>query len=186
MTRSTDSVTGATPDLTPGPARDRATSIAAFVVRIVAGLLWLENLSWKTPPRFGADDNSGLYFFTQLAVEHPVLPPYSALVENVVLPNFGFFGWAVFLLEIGLAVFLLLGLATRLWAVLGIVQTVAIFLSVAAAPHEWVWSYYLMAAAHVAVLGFAAGRVWGLDGLLRPKARKWGNARLTRAYLMSS
>jgi len=34
----------------------------------------------------------------------------------------------VFLVEIGLAVFLLLGLATRLWAVIAIAQSIAIFL----------------------------------------------------------
>ncbi|HYO20261.1 MAG TPA: hypothetical protein VES02_16530, partial [Dermatophilaceae bacterium] len=64
---------------------DRAARISAFVVRIVVGLLWVENLSWKVPPDFGADDNSGLFYFTSLAVEYPVLAPYSAVIENVVL-----------------------------------------------------------------------------------------------------
>ncbi|MEO5834134.1 MAG: TQO small subunit DoxD [Nakamurella sp.] len=166
-------------------AHDRAAEVSAFVVRIVVGLLWLDNISWKVPPSFGADDGTGLYYFTKLAVDHPVLQPYSSLVENFILPNFAFFGWAVYLLEICLMVFLLAGLATRFWAVVGIVQTIAIFLSVGASPNEWKWSYFLMAAAHLAVLGFAAGRVWGLDAWLRRKVpdsrRPWA-----RAYLLAS
>ncbi len=174
-----------------GPAHDRATMITAFLVRIIAGLLWLDNLSWKVPPRFGIDDNAGLYYFTKLAVEHPVLPPYSAVVENLVLPNFLIFAWGVFLLEICLAVFLLLGLATRLWALLAIVQSVAIFLSVGASPNEWKWSYFLMIATHLAVLGFASGRVWGVDMFLRrkvlsaaPMGARPGMA--ARGYLLAS
>ncbi len=179
------------PPVTPtaahsGTAHDRATSISAFVVRIVVGLLWLENLSWKIPPHFGADDNSGLFHFTNLAVQYPVFSPYTVVVENVVLPNFAFFGWAVYILEICLAVFLLLGLATRFWAVVGIAQTVAIFLSVGAAPNEWKWSYFLMAAAHLAVLGFAAGRVIGLDALIRRRIGSGPHGLLAKSYLLAS
>ena len=72
------------------------------------------------------------------------------------------------LTELSLAVFLLTGLATRLWAAVGVVQSVAIGLTVANAPGEWGWSYWLMIAAHLAVLASpAAGRVAGLDGSVR-------------------
>ena len=169
-----------------GAANDRATSVVAFIVRITVGLLWLENLSWKKPPDFGANDGSGLFHFTNLAVQYPVFPPYSAVVKNLVLPNFALFGWSVFLLEICLAVFLLLGLATRFWAVVGIAQTVAIFLSVGASPNEWKWSYFLMAAAHLAVLGLAAGRVIGLDALLRRRVGGAPQGRLAKSYLLAS
>lgn len=163
---------------------DRTARISAFVVRIVVGLLWVENLSWKIPPHFGADDDSGLYHFTSLAVQYPVLAPYSSVIENVVLPNFGAFAWGVYLLEICLGLFLILGLATRFWAVVGIIQTVAIFLSVGAAPNEWKWSYFLMAAAHLAILGFAAGRVLGMDAVLR--RRVTGDSLIARMYRLAS
>ncbi len=169
-----------------GAAHDRTTAISAFVVRIVVGLLWLENLSWKIPPHFGADDGSGLFHFTKLAVEYPVFPPYTSVVKSLVLPNFAFFGWSVYILEICLALFLLFGLATRFWAVVGIAQTVAIFLSVGAAPNEWKWSYFLMAAAHLAVLGFAAGRVIGLDALLRRRVGGGQHGLLAKSYLLAS
>ncbi len=138
------------------------------VLRIGVALLWIQNVSWKDPPTFGEGASpSGLYQFTNFAVEHPVFPPYSWLVEHVVLPNFAFFGWTVLLVESALGAFLLIGLATRLWALVGIAQTVAIALSVLNAPNEWVWSYLLMLLAHVALFATAAGRYAGLDGVLR-------------------
>ena len=99
---------------------------------------------------------------------HPVLAPYSRLVETVVLPNIAVFGWVTLLTEAGLGAFLLIGLATRFWALVGILQTLAITLSVLNAPNEWHWSYYLMLLAHVVLLGTAAGRSFGLDGVFRP------------------
>ena len=89
-------------------------------------------------------------------------------MERFVLPNFTFFGWMVLLIEAALGAFLLIGLATRFWALIGIAQTVAIALSVLNAPHEWYWSYLLMILVHVALFATAAGRYAGLDGVLRP------------------
>jgi thiosulfate dehydrogenase [quinone] large subunit len=133
-------------------------------VRIVFGLLWLTQASWKTPPDFRL-----LRTFTGWAVEYPVLAPYSFFVEEVVLPSFTFFAWITMLTEIALGAFLLLGLATRFWAVVGFAQSMAITLSVINAPHEWSWAYYMMLAGHVAIWATAAGRTFGLDG--RPARR---------------
>ena len=94
--------------------------------------------------------------------------PYAWLVDRLVLPNFIFFAWMVLLVEASLGAFLLIGLATRFWAVVGIAQTVVIMLSVLNAPHEWYWSYLLMLLVHMALFATAAGRYAGLDGLLRP------------------
>lgn len=137
------------------------------VVRIAVGVLWLTNVNWKMPPTFG-EGGGGLYGYTRHAVDNPVFQPFSWLVEHLVLPNFVAFGWTVLLMESLLGAFLLLGLATRLWAAIGVVQSVAITLSVAQTPPEWPWSYYLMIAANLSVWATAAGRSWGLDALARP------------------
>lgn len=133
-------------------------------VRIGVAFLWIENAGWKRPPEFGS-----LRHFTEFAVSHPVLPPYSAVVENLILPNLAFFGWLTLLLEASLGALLLIGLLTRLWALIGISQTIVITLSVLNAPNEWEWSFYLMILAHVALFATAAGRSYGLDALLRPR-----------------
>jgi thiosulfate dehydrogenase [quinone] large subunit len=144
-------------------------------VRIGVGLLWLQNAGWKTPPDFGrGDPPGGLYLSASYAVSHQVLPPYAWLMEHVVLPNFTFFGWMVLLVEASLGAFLLIGLVTRFWAVVGVAQTIVIMFSVLKAPHEWYWSYLLMLLVHLALFATAAGRYAGLDGLLRAN---WQNSR---------
>jgi thiosulfate dehydrogenase (quinone) large subunit len=148
------------------PSRINRAVIAA--VRIAVGLLWLQNAAWKIPPNFGrGDPPDGLYLSASNAVSHPVLSPYAWLMEHVVLPNFTFFGWMVLLVEASLGAFLLIGLATRLWALIGVAQTVVIMLAVLNAPHEWYWSYLLMLLVHLALFATAAGRYAGLDGVLR-------------------
>jgi thiosulfate dehydrogenase (quinone) large subunit len=131
-------------------------------VRVLVGVLWLSNTGWKTPPDFPA-----LRAFTAEAVEHPVFPPFSWLVEHVVLENFTPFGWLVLGTEVLLGALLVVGLFTRAAAIVGALMSVTIMLSVALAPGEWPWSYYLMIGANLTLFATAAGRTWGLDGLVR-------------------
>lgn len=154
-------------------------------MRIVVGLMWLQNVGWKAPPDFGREAGRGLFRFTSFAVSHEVFAPFSWFVREIVLPNFLLFGWMTMLVEAGLGAFLLLGLATRLTAAIGIAQSAAIALSVMNAPHEWSWSYYLMIAAHLAILSAAAGRTFGLDALLRPLWQS-SRSRASRLLLMVS
>jgi len=150
------------PQVEVGP---RSHAIAAVGLRLLAGLLWLYNVSWKRAPDFGQDNDTGLYHFTALAVSDPVLPPYSWVVENLVLPNFTPFGWVVLLAETTLAVLLLSGAFVRLAAALGVAQSAAIGLSVALAPGEWPWAYAMMVGIHVVLLFSAAGRYLSVDAL---------------------
>jgi thiosulfate dehydrogenase [quinone] large subunit len=149
---------------------ERPTRVLVAAIRVAVAFLWIQNSYWKVPPHFGADrpQPEGLYRFTRDAVEHPVFTPYAWLVEHVVLPNFEFFGWLVLLVEVSLGAFLLIGLATRLWALVGLGQSLAIALSVLSTPGEWYWAYYLMIILHVLLFAAAAGRTGGLDGVLRP------------------
>ncbi|MBK8437594.1 MAG: DoxX family membrane protein [Austwickia sp.] len=159
------------------------TRISALVLRLAVAYLWIENLDWKVPPDFGQGDRAGLWAFTNGSIAHPVFSPYSSFVESFILPTFVPFGWLVYVAEIALGVFLLLGLATRFWAVVGFVQSFVIYLTVGAQPHEWPWTYVLMMLAHLAVFALAAGRVAGVDGWLRRRAAGGADARLTRLLL---
>jgi thiosulfate dehydrogenase [quinone] large subunit len=146
------------------------------VVRIGVALLWLQNVGWKTPPDFGrGDPPGGLYLSASYAVSHEALRPYAWLMERYVLPNFTFFGWMVLILEAALGAFLLIGLATRFWALVGTAWAVVIGLSVLNAPNEWYWSYLLMLLVHLALFATAAGRFAGLDGVLRPSWQDSGS-----------
>ncbi|MGI5288992.1 Rv1678 family membrane protein [Nonomuraea polychroma] len=151
----------------------RGAPATLAVVRVATALLWIQNAGWKTPgDGFGqTSPPRGLFQWTGYAVQYPVLPPYSWLVEHLVLPNFTIFGWLVLLAEAGLGAFLLVGLFTRLWALIGIGQTLAIMLSVLNTPNEWHWSYLLMIMVHLVLFATAAGRYYGADGLRDPQRR---------------
>ncbi len=147
---------------------DRAGRGSMAAVRIIVGLLWLTNVGWKVPRDFGQNDGAGLYGFVQEGIKEPGLPGWDTILDKVVVPQFGLFGWITVLTELSLGAFLLLGLATRFWAVVGIVQSIAIGLTVLKVENEWPWSYYLMIAANLALFATAAGRYLGLDGVIRP------------------
>jgi thiosulfate dehydrogenase [quinone] large subunit len=140
----------------------RIARAGVAAVRIVFGLLWISQASWKQPP-FGA-----LRHFTEFAVSDPVFPPYAWVVEHLVLPNFTFFAWVTTITEAMIGGFLLVGLFARFWTLVGAVQTVAIALSILNVPNEWSWAYYMMFAGHVILFAVAAGRTFGIDGVLRP------------------
>ena len=163
------------------PANDevpRPQAVAAAGLRILLGLMWLYNVSWKRAPDFGQDAGNGLFKFTSYAVSHPVFAPYSWVVEHLVLPVFTPFGWLVLIAETTLAVLLLTGAWVRLAAAIGVAQSIAIALSVAYAPHEWPWAYWLMIGAHAVILFSSAGRVLAVDGIRAglPGSRTWGQA----------
>lgn len=124
---------------------------------VVAGLLWLSNVSWKVPPDFGdtAGGCSGLCGFVESGIDHPVAPGSGWVLDNVVQPQLALFGWLTLAVEAALAALLLSGRYRRVAALLGVAQSLAIGLTVANAPGEWYWAYVLMIALHLAVLGFA-------------------------------
>lgn len=175
---STDQISAPAPVVAGGDTRGVRLSLAA--IRIGVAFLWIENTGWKTPPHF-----SSLHAYTEDAVTHPVFHPFAVFVQHVVLPHFTLFAWLTLIVEASIGAFFLVGLATRLFALIGIAQAVAITLSALNAPHEWEWSYYLIILAHLAIFASAAGRSYGLDGLLRPQ---WlaSNSRLSRQLLRFS
>ncbi len=117
---STDHVTASPPrEAAEGLDQGRGGRIGLALLRIAIGLLWIQNSGWKTPPNFGQDSGSGLFRFTTYAVDYPVFPPFSWLIEHVVLPNFTVFGYLTMLVEVSLGAFLVVGLATRFWALVG-------------------------------------------------------------------
>ncbi len=154
-----------------GPTDPRVSALGLGALRVVLGIMWLSNVVWKRPPDFGRPDGGALYRYVNDAVEFPVFAPFSWVMERLVLPNFQAFGWLVLVTETALAVLLLVGAYTRLAALIGIGMSVAIGLSVLAAPNEWPWSYLLMVIAHVAVGVSSAGRFGGVDGVRWARSR---------------
>jgi thiosulfate dehydrogenase [quinone] large subunit len=132
-------------------------------VRVVLGLMWLDKVGARMPPDF-----NGLTSSIGAGDLGSGSDPLARLMRSVITPNVELLGWIILTVEVALGVFLILGLTTRLWAGVGVIQSLVILATVAGSRGVWAWTYILMAAAHVAVLASAAGRTFGLDGLLRP------------------
>ena len=137
-------------------------------VRILAGLLWLANLHWKVPPAFGEDTGGGLYKYSASVSRHSPFAPFTWVTEEIILPNFRFFGWVILVSELAIAALLLIGWRTRLVALGGAALAVPIALSVLYYDRadEWSWAYVMMIGLHLLLSATDAGRHVGLDGVL--------------------
>ncbi|MEP7045955.1 MAG: hypothetical protein ABI949_04710 [Ilumatobacteraceae bacterium] len=134
----------------------RTRSFVIAAARISAGLLWLANLHWKVAPNFGDDTKGGLYKYARSAVDTPVLGVWKSITEHLVLPHFHLFGWIVILTDGTLAALLLIGYRTRLVALIGALNAIPIFLSVAYRDNEWPWSYFLIFFLHLMLYAIPA------------------------------
>lgn len=119
---------------------ERAT-FALAGLRIFVGVIWLANLSWKLPPDFGRDAPRGLLYAFRQGERHALVEPLRDLMRNVVIPDFTLFASLVFAVELVAGGLLFLGLFTRLGALVGTGQSLAITVLVVRAPNEWFWGY---------------------------------------------
>lgn len=158
--------------------------LAAF--RIFAGLVLLLNglaklFSFTTislgPYEGTLIDREGARSILELEVNErgggtdlPLLP---SIVNDFILPNFGWLQWVLTAVELGAGTLLVIGLATRGAALLGLGQQLfiaAVYFSSARflfeQPHEYV---------PLAILAVVpAGLVWGLDGRF---SKRWARGR---------
>lgn len=146
---------------------------------MLIGVLWLYALRWKLPPSFDGRGQRSLEDWLKLEVEHAAFGFYGDLINDVVLPNLTVFSWLVFLTELLVGLSLLFGFLTRLGAGLGLLLALNLGVGLLEVPGEWPWSYAMLAMWHGLFLVTAAGRVWGLDAILR------SNSRLVRLQLLT-
>jgi uncharacterized membrane protein YphA (DoxX/SURF4 family) len=101
----------------------------------------------------------------------PIARLNGLLLDNLFIPNIRVFGWLVWIFEFTVFLSMALGLFTRLGALaaIGIIGQLYIGLANIPRPFEWEWTYGAILALSIAMLGAAAGRTFGLDGLLRRK-----------------
>jgi hypothetical protein len=162
--------------------------------RVIIGYLWFTQLSWKMPPMFGclpgfaAGDLAqpeGLCGWTGVMAQYSIFEPHRLFVQNVFLPNISWMGWLVFMGEAFVALSLVFGVLTRLGGIAGLLMAVNLYLGLAFAPHEWYWSYAMLATLQLIFMFAAPGRTLGIDAwltrMLEPKANQGG--RLARALL---
>ena len=151
----------------PGSILQGILARAALVLlRIYLGVIFL-HAAW---PKLGGDFTSGLAGFLQkVALENGHLF-YQEFVQRVVLPNVPLFAALVTWGELLVGISLVLGLMTRLAALVALILTVNYMF----AKGAWFWTPSsndaALAAISLALLIGAAGRTFGLDAFL---ARRW-------------
>jgi hypothetical protein len=144
------------------------------VARIVVGWLWATQLMWKMPPLFGCGPDlrvgldGGLCDWVGREIANPLFPWYRAFLEGIVVPNFALFGWLVWLTESFIFVSLFFGIFARLGGLAGTLQALNLTIGLWAVPHEWYWTYIMLALLNALVLFTGAGRFIGVDRWLLP------------------
>jgi thiosulfate dehydrogenase [quinone] large subunit len=143
------------------------------VTRVLVGYLWYTQTLWKQPPTFGkVGDDGGLWHFLKWEVQYPTFEFYKRFVEDVVMPNYTFFGYQVYFAELGIAVSLFFGVCTRLGALAGTAMAVNLLIGLYSVPYEWAWSYAMLALLCAGLLFGGAGRTAGVDAFVLPRLRQ--------------
>ncbi len=198
--------------LTPSGWERRLQQVVIVLARLGLGVLFLTQLGWKIPPSFGcgADymftraDTSGILQRTSglcdwIGIESvyaqrdrtiltvpigPIARLNGLFIDLIVKPNIRWFGYLIFASEALIAITMLLGLFSRLGALVAIGLSAQLMIGLAGIPipPEWEWSYLLMVLLSILLFGLAPGRIFGLDSILRPRfAGAAARNRLARA-----
>lgn len=155
-----------TPFLGTQAWEQRVAGITLAVLRIGYGLLWLKEATWKKPPDFGMRAGDGLWYWTNEMLKYSVAAPHKYFVEQVVIPNFIFFGYMTLATELFIGVSMLLGAFTRLGAVAALLMSLNITTGLIRHPAEWPSAYLMLIGYSLLFLSFRAGRRLGVDALL--------------------
>jgi thiosulfate dehydrogenase [quinone] large subunit len=157
--------------------------MALSFFRIVIGLMWIDMALQKAP--WKGEEFGWLYGWIWKEINHPTFGWYKAFLENVVLPNFTFFGYMTFFTEMFIGLSLLTGTVVVLGGLAGFGMMLNIALGSFSVPGEWYWIWPLEILPHLVFIAMGAGRFWGVDGLLRPKlAERTGLVGLAARWLM--
>lgn len=157
------------------PAQRTPRHVGIWLLRVLLGIMWWQQSLWKVPPHY----DWGLIHWLQEMVAHASTELQSTLVHDLVLPNIGIFGPLVYLIEVGIAVSLILGVATRLAGLLGALMAINLWLGLYNAPGEWPWTYMFLVILQLIYFIDPPGRSLGLDALAwRREATLGQNARM--------
>jgi thiosulfate dehydrogenase (quinone) large subunit len=157
---------------------DRLGRFGLVFARLMIGVLWITQLAWKVPPSFGCPANfavstsytartTGLCDWTGLMGVYSISPLHRAFVNNFVIPNLAWMGWFIFLMELFIAATLILGVVSRLGALVAIIQATNLLIGLSAVPNEWYWTYGMLIILSVIFFCIPPGRTFGLDAWLR-------------------
>lgn len=136
-----------------------------LIARTIVGTMWWQQTIWKTPPTYG-----GLRFWMEQMAKYASSGLQSHFVSDVVLAHYSFFAPQVYLSEVLISVCLLLGVWSRLGALVGSAMALNLMFGLYRSPSEWVWTYVFLVIVMVQFAVEPPGRSLGLDALFRSTA----------------
>lgn len=154
------------------PALHTPKRVGIWLLRIIVGAMWWQQSLWKIPPNF-----DGLRYWMQQMVEHASIALQSKFVAVVVLPRMSLFGPLIYMIEVAIGISLMLGVLTRLGALLGALMAINLWLGLYSAPGEWPWTYFFLVIIQCLFIIEPPGRCLGVDAIL---SRKAGSIRVFR------
>jgi hypothetical protein len=169
------------------PAQRSVTAVGDLVARFLLGACWWQQSLWKLPPYYTDDPaapfgTTGLAFWMKQMAEYAPFALQRELVADVVLAHFYVFAPMVYAIEVFIAISLIVGLATRLGSLLGLLMAINLWAGLYVAPHEWPWTYFFLVLLQLVFTLHPPGRSLGVDALLRLRAQP-GGARATLVRL---
>jgi thiosulfate dehydrogenase [quinone] large subunit len=176
-------VTGATESgaaTTPITLSERSMTGLALI-RIFVGYLWFQQLFWKMPPDF-----KGLYPYITRESLHTIIPGYGYLLQHTFLAGctslsapagctaFVPLAACVWTAELLVTISLLFGFFTRFGAMLATILSLQLYVGLAYAPGEWIWTYGMLVLLALVMVAIPAGRRLGADQWLAPRLQAAG------------
>jgi uncharacterized membrane protein YphA (DoxX/SURF4 family) len=157
------------------PEQRNFSHLAQWSFRVVMGGFWWQQSLWKLPPLYTnhpeAPMTTGLAYWMGQLGKYAAIPLQADFVNNIVLPHFYVFAPIVYAAEVLTGVSLMLGLFTRLFAVIGALQILNLWLGLYNSPTEWPWTYFFLLVLQLMFAVHSYGRILGVDALLSPAAR---------------
>jgi uncharacterized membrane protein YphA (DoxX/SURF4 family) len=101
-----------------------------------------------------------------------LLPPIRCIAYDLILPTFGFFGWALTVVELTAGLLLILGLLPRIGALLALGPVVFLFF-VYLSNDLWLPERFVELVPLLVLAVVPSGYAWGLDGRLGRRPTRW-------------
>ena len=173
----------ADPD-TDFPVDARLLARGLAVVRILMGVIFLSNGLAKLfgfhkvafgPVVGNLINRADARFILDIEVNKNaknLLPPIRWITNDLVLPNFGPFGWALTVVELTAGLLLILGLLPRIGALLALGPVVFLFF-VYLSNDRWLPERFVELVPLLVLAVVPSGYAWGLDGRLGRRPTHW-------------
>jgi uncharacterized membrane protein YphA (DoxX/SURF4 family) len=154
------------------PAQRTARHIGLWLLRLIVGAMWWQQSLWKIPPNY-----DGQLYWMQQMVEHASIELQGSLVGRFVIPNIAVFGPLIYLIEVAIGVSLMIGLLSRIGALVGALMAINLWLGLYSAPNEWPWTYFFLIVIQTLFVIDPPGRALGADALIGGRLRKTSGLR---------